>query len=102
MRGTSTRAVLARLRGVGGCHLGRPAWIDRYDGSERVATSEPLGRVTQGAKEAELGAIVVVGAGVVIDVSLLQLLKRGDDLLRAVDQLEQFAGPDGLAQSLQV
>src|SRR5271163_130700 len=57
--GPSPRAGLARLRGVDGGHLGRAGWIDGYHGAERVTTGEPVGRVTQRAKEAEFGAVVV-------------------------------------------
>src|SRR5947207_3112098 len=66
--GTSARAVLARFRGVDRGHLWRAGWIDGYHGPERVATGEPLGRVTQRAEEPELGTVVVVGAGVVVEV----------------------------------
>src|SRR5947208_12325439 len=100
--GVSARATVARLRRVDRCHLWRAGGVHGYHGSERVAASETLGGVTQRAKELELGTIVVVGAGVVVDVGLLQLLQRRDDLLRAVHQLQQLPGTDRLAQSFQV
>src|SRR3954454_16915243 len=89
-RGTSAWAVLARLRGVDRGHLCRAGRVHRDHGPERVAAGQGLGGVTQRAEEPELGTVVVVGAGVVVDVSLLQLLQRRDDLLRTVHQLEQL------------
>src|SRR5437879_7202640 len=77
----STRAVLARLRGMDRRQRRRPRRIDGDHGSQRVTAGEPLGRVTQRAEEPELGPVVVVAAAVVVEVGLLQLLDCRDGLL---------------------
>ena len=65
--GASVRATVARLRRVDRRHLWRAGGVHGHHGSERVAASETLGRVSHRPKQAELGPIVVVGAGVVVD-----------------------------------
>ena len=90
------------LGGADWRHLRRTGGVDGLGFAEEVAAGNPPGGITDRVKEAEFGAIIVVGAGEEIDVRLLQLLQCGHDLLRPVDKLEELARSNGFAQSLQI
>src|SRR5262249_21284597 len=75
----SAWAVLTRWWGVDRGHLRRAGSVHRQFRPEPVRTSQVAGRVSQRPIEPELGTVVVAGSGVIVDVGLLQLLKRRDD-----------------------
>ncbi len=61
-----------------------------------------MGRVTQGAIEAELGAVGIGHGGVVIVVRGRQRLNGRHGFLRTNNQEHQIAGPLGLAEASQI